>query len=217
MAATGIGQTAVHTTTLAAEGTARLADQQDAELIAAIAQGDTAALEQLYDRYAAIIHRLALRIVHNPELAEEIVQEVFLRAWRRSASFERERGRVAQWLFGIAHNLCIDELRRQRARPVAIYEDSETPFLQQLPDERTDVASTAAARENRSLLIDVLQQLPAEQRQAIELAYFGGLSHQEIAQRLDRPLGTIKTRVRLGLQKLKLMLSARGLQSSDAF
>ncbi len=217
MAATRIGQAAVHTTTLATEGTARPADQQDAELIAAIAQGDTAALEQLYDRYAAIIHRLALRIVHNPELAEEIVQEVFWRAWRRSASFERERGRVAQWLFGIAHNLCIDELRRQRARPVSIYEDGENPFLQQLPDERTDVAGAAAVREHRSLLTDALRQLPAEQRQAIELAYFGGLSHQEIAQRLDRPLGTIKTRVRLGLQKLKLALSARGLQSSDAF
>jgi len=195
----------------------RTQDQDDLALIASISQGDSRALEVLYDRYAAVIYRMALRIVKNPELAEEVVQEVFWRVWRRSGSFERERGRVAQWLFGVAHNLCIDELRRMRSRPVPVYEDTEHPLIQQLPDERTDVAGEVWHAEQRRVIADVLDQLPEAQRQAIELAYFGGLSHQEIAMRLNRPLGTIKTRVRLGLHKLKSLLTARGLQMGDAW
>lgn len=205
-------------TTTESPGTpARSDDQDDLALIAAIAQGDSQALEALYDRYAAVIYRMALRIVKNQELAEDVVQEVFWRVWRRSGSFERERGRVAQWLFGVAHNLCIDELRRMRSRPISVYEDTEHPLIQQLPDERTDVAGEVWHAEQRRVIADVLDQLPETQRQAIELAYFGGLSHQEIATRLNRPLGTVKTRVRLGLHKLKSLLSARGLQLGDAW
>lgn len=195
----------------------RIDEQDDLTLIAAISQGDSRALEALYDRYSAVVYRMALRIVKNQELAEDIVQEVFWRVWRRSSSFERERGRVAQWLFGVAHNLCIDELRRMRSRPISVYEDVEHPLIQQLPDERTDVASEAWQSEQRRVITDMLDQLPEAQRQAIEMAYFGGMSHQEIATKLNRPLGTIKTRVRLGLHKLKSLLSAKGLQSSDAW
>ncbi len=195
----------------------RIDEQDDLTLIAAISQGDSQALEALYDRYAAVVYRMALRIVKNQELAEDIVQEVFWRVWRRSSSFERGRGRVAQWLFGVAHNLCIDELRRMRSRPISVYEDVEHPLIQQLPDEHTDVASEAWQAEQRRMITDMLDQLPNAQRQAIEMAYFGGMSHQEIATRLNRPLGTIKTRVRLGLHKLKSLLSANGLQSSDAW
>lgn len=191
-------------------------DQQDQALIAAISMGDSRSLEALYDRYAAVVYRMALRIVRSQELAEDIVQEVFWRVWRRSGSFERDRGRVAQWLFGIAHNLCIDELRRIRSRPVSVYEDMEHPLIQLLPDERTDVAGAAWQSEQRRVIASALEQLPAAQRQAIELAYFRGMSHQEIALKLDRPLGTIKTRVRLGLHKLKSLLAPHGLQSSDA-
>lgn len=190
---------------------------QDLDLIAAIAAGDSAALEALYDRYSAVVYRLALRIVKDQELAADIVQEVFWRVWRRSGSFERDRGRVAQWLFGVAHNLCIDELRRQRSRPVSVYEDVEHPLIQLLPDDRADVVGAALETERRELIASALQHLPTEQRQAIELAYFGGLSHQEIATRLNRPLGTIKTRVRLGLHKLRSVLSTNGLRSSDCF
>ena len=189
----------------------------DIDLIAAIAEGDSRALELLYDRYAAVVYRLALRMLKSPEMAEDVVQEVFWRVWRRSASFERARGRVAQWLFGIAHNLCIDELRRLRARPTPVYEDVEHPLIQRLVDEHTDVPATAWATEQRRVIVEALHELPASQRQAIELAYFGGLSHQEIATRLQKPLGTIKTRVRLGLQKLSSLLAARGLQSIDAY
>lgn len=189
----------------------------DQALIEAVAAGDSQALEGLYDRYAAVVYRLALRMIKSPELAEEVVQEVFWRVWRRSASFERERGRVAQWLFGIAHNLCIDELRRMRARPRPVYEDVENPLFQQLADERVDVPGTVWAAERRRFIEDALHHLPKAQRQAIELAFFAGMSHQEIATSLDRPLGTVKTRVRLGLQKLNTLLAARGLQPGDAW
>lgn len=185
-------------------------------LIAAIAQGDSSALEVLYDRYSSIVYRMALRMLKNRELAEEVVQEVFWRVWRRSASFDVERGRVAQWLFGIAHNLCIDELRRMRARPMQVYEDVDHPVIQQLADDQIDVPEAAWAFEQRRVIRDALDHLPDTQREAVELAYFGGLSHQEIATKLNRPLGTIKTRVRLGLQKLGALLTARGLQSGDA-
>ena len=189
----------------------------DLALIAAIAAGDSQALEVLYDRYAPVVYRLALRMLKSPETAEDLVQEVFWRVWRRSGSFERERGRVAQWLFGIAHNLCIDELRRLRSRPTPVYEDVDHPIIQQLVDEQMDVPAAAWATEQRRVISEALHELPQAQRQAIELAYFGGMSHQEIATKLGRPLGTIKTRVRLGLQKLSGLLAARGLQSSLPF
>lgn len=195
----------------------KTAELDDNALIEAISMGDSQALEVLYNRYGAVIYRMALRIVKNSELAEDVVQEVFWRVWRRSSSFEKDRGRVAQWLFGVAHNLCIDELRRMRSRPVSVYEDVEHPLIQQLADDKIDIAETAWNSERRRVITDALSQLPESQRQAVEMAYFGGMSHQEIATKLDRPLGTIKTRVRLGLHKLKSLLSTRGLQSGDAW
>jgi len=206
-----------HAAVAAAPTTPRTDTPDDHVLITAIAAGDSSALEVLYDRYSPVVYRMALRILKNREQAEEVVQEVFWRVWRRSASFERDRGRVAQWLFGIAHNLCIDELRRMRARPAQVYEDVDHPVIQQLVDEQIDVPATAWASEQQRVIRDALDHLPSAQRQAVELAYFGGLSHQEIATRLNRPLGTIKTRVRLGLQKLGALLAARGLRAGDAF
>lgn len=187
----------------------------DQELVAAIAGGDSSALEALYDRYASAVFRVAFRILKNHEQAEEVVQEVFWRIWRRSSSFESERGRVAQWLFGITHNLCIDELRRMRARPHQVYEEVDSPLIRQLADQDSDVPARAWATEQRRVIGEALHTLPVSQRQAVELMYFGGLSHQEIANRLQHPLGTIKTRVRLGLQKLNSLLSAYGLQPGD--
>jgi len=188
----------------------------DQALLAAISAGDSSALEQLYDRYSSVVYRVALRMLKNRELAEDVVQEVFWRVWRRGASFTHERGRVTQWLFGIAHNLCIDELRRMRARPTSVYEDVDHPVIQQLIDEQTDIPAMAWTTEQRRVIVEAMSELPEAQRQAIALAYFGGLSHQEIATKLNRPLGTIKTRVRLGLHKLGGLLVARGLQASDA-
>lgn len=197
--------------------TAQPHDIDDQMLITAIAAGDSNGLEQLYERYASGVYRVALRMLKNRELAEDVVQEVFWRVWRRSASFANERGRVTQWLFGIAHNLCIDEMRRIRARPVPIYEDVEHQLIQQLIDEQTDVPAMAWTIEQRRVIAEAMRELPAAQRQAIALAYFGGMSHQEIATKLNRPLGTIKTRVRLGLHKLGGLLVARGLHAGDAW
>jgi RNA polymerase sigma-70 factor (ECF subfamily) len=195
-------------------GVIRFSEQVDDQvLISAIARGDSSALEVLYDRYSGVVYRMAMRILKNRELSEEIVQEVFWRVWRRSGSFDGERGRVAQWLFGIAHNLCIDELRRMRARPNQVYENVDHPVIQQLVDDRIDVPETAWAAEQQRTIMDAMRHLPTAQRQAIELAFFSGLSHQEIATKLNRPLGTIKTRVRLGLQKLGTLLSSQGLRS----
>lgn len=190
-------------------------DAEDQLTMNAIARGDSHALEVLYDRYSAVVFRLSFRMLKNREQSEEIVQEVFWRVWRRSASFERERGRVAQWIFGIAHNLCIDEMRRMRARPNPMYDNEENPIIPQLVDDHVDIPATAWANEQRRVIINALASLPSAQRQAIELAYFNGLSHQEIAEHLDRPLGTIKTRVRLGLQKLGSLLAFSGVQSTD--
>jgi RNA polymerase sigma-70 factor (ECF subfamily) len=104
-----------------------------------------------------------------------------------------------------------------RVRPTPVYEDADNPLIQRLADEQSDVPAAAWATEQRRVIAEALHELPLPQRQAIELAYFGGMSHQEIATRLQKPLGTVKTRVRLGLQKLSALLAARGLRASDAW
>ncbi|MBV9791399.1 MAG: sigma-70 family RNA polymerase sigma factor [Chloroflexi bacterium] len=181
----------------------------DQQLIERVARQDRQAFEQLYDRYAAAVFGLALRTLGDRQIAEEAVQEIFWRVWQRAASFDRSRT-FAPWLFGIAHNYCIDELRRRRARPQPVYEDDDHPVLSSIADT-TDVSERALQGEQQRIVADALQQLPNEQRQAIELAYFGGLTQQEIATRLGNPLGTIKTRMRLGLQKLRGILQDQGL------
>lgn len=179
----------------------------DTQLIEAVARGDRHAFETLYDRYSPAVFGLALKTLREREAAEEAVQEVFWRVWQRAKSFDPGRS-FAPWLFGIAHNYCIDELRRRRARPQPVYEDDEHPVLSSIA-EPTDVAEAALSSEQRRIVLGALQQLPVEQRQALELAYFGGLTQQEIATRLGNPLGTIKTRMRLGLQKLRSILQGQ--------
>lgn len=182
---------------------------RDEELIESVAEGNRRAFEQLYDRYAPLVFGLALKMLGNREVAEEAVQEIFWRVWQRAKSFERGRS-FAPWLFGIAHNYCIDELRRRRARPQPVYEDDEHPVLSSIADEG-DVSEAALQGEQRRIVINALRELPREQREALELAYFGGLTQQEIATRLGNPLGTIKTRMRLGLQKLRQILQGQEL------
>lgn len=200
------------TSTLPPE-TERVASDED--LLARIAEGDSSALATLYERYARVVYGLALRMLGNRELAEDLVQETFWRVWRRGSTFNHERGRVASWVLGIAHNLAIDELRRQRLRPIPVYEDDDQPVLHELEDEQVDVAAEALGGEQRRTLINALEHIPPEQREVIELAYFGGLSQREIAERLQNPIGTVKTRARLALQKLRDVLMAHGLRPED--
>jgi RNA polymerase sigma-70 factor (ECF subfamily) len=182
---------------------------QDEQLIAAVAHGDRRAFETIYDRYAPAVFGLALKMLRDREVAEEIVQEVFWRVWQRAGSFDCKRS-FAPWLFGIAHNACIDELRRQRMRPQSIRGDDEYSLLSMIPDD-TDVSELALHVEQRRSVAEALQQLPVEQRQALTLAYFGGLTQPEIAEQVEAPLGTVKTRIRLGLQKLRDMLQVQEL------
>lgn len=185
----------------------------DEALLARVAQGDSRALELLYDRYARVVYSAALRILGAAELAEDIVQETFWRVWRRGGTFQPGRGPAAAWIFGIAHNLSIDELRRQRARPRPVYDTDDRPVLRDREDEAGDVVASALERERRRLIGAALAQIPGDQREAIELAYFGGMSQTEIAERLGSPLGTIKTRIRLGLRKLRDLLTTQELQA----
>jgi RNA polymerase sigma-70 factor (ECF subfamily) len=187
----------------------------DQTLLARIANGDSQALDLLYERYARAVYSLAVRMVGAGEPAEDVVQETFWRVWRRSSTFQSQRGSVAGWIYGIAHNLSIDELRRQRTRPALVYDTEEQPVLRDLPDARQDVVASVEEQERRRLIAEALQQITAEQRQALELAYFGGLSQSQIAEQLHSPIGTVKTRIRLGLRKLREILTARNSSAED--
>ncbi|MCU0492616.1 MAG: sigma-70 family RNA polymerase sigma factor [Chloroflexaceae bacterium] len=189
--------------------------QSDETLMAMVATGDRLALEQLYDRYARTVYGLALRMLANAEHAEDVVQETFWRVWRRGATFQAGQGQFAGWLFGIAHNLCIDDLRRRRVRPTVVYEGQDPTLLHELPDGQQDVDTLTWQNEQRRLIVEALRDLPHDQRQVIELAYFSGLSQREIAEHLQDPLGTVKTRARLALQKLKHLLQAQGIGLED--
>ncbi len=180
-----------------------------------VVAGDSRALELLYDRYSRTVYGMALRMLSNAEQAEDVVQETFWRVWRRGATFQQGYGQFSSWLFGIAHNLCIDELRRQRSRPSPIYTEDAQQILHDIPDGQQDVDSLTWQTERRRLISDALRDLPSDQRQVIELAYFRGLSQREIAEQLQDPLGTVKTRIRLGLQKLKQFLHTQGIGQDD--
>jgi RNA polymerase sigma-70 factor (ECF subfamily) len=191
------------------------ATPDDQTLLAQVAEGDRSALELLYDRYARVVYGLALRLLGNAELAEDVVQETFWRVWRRSRTFQIGRGQVSSWIFGIAHNLSVDELRRQRSRPNQVYDTDAAPVLRDMEDTRMDVVGAALEQERSEIIASALRQIPNEQREAIELAYLAGLSQREIAERLHSPLGTVKTRIRLGLRKLRDVLLAQNIQVED--
>lgn len=191
-----------------------LIEASDAELIGLVAQGEARALEVLYDRYSSVVFSFAFRIVSDRELAEEVLQEAFFRAWQQGSNFSAGRGTFITWLLSITHNLAIDEIRRRRRRPMKA--DSEDPG--QVLDGQPDTGAGANVEEEvwlgalRDSMGQALAQLPQAQRQAIEMAYFQGLTQREIAEALGEPLGTIKTRMRLGLQKLKEALGSNGAQ-----
>lgn len=180
-----------------------LAQCDDVTLVAAVRQGDVQALEVLYNRYARPTFAFALRIVGDPLEAEELLQEAFLRVWQQADRFEHVRGSFPTWLLSITHNLAIDALRRRRRRPQRADLVDVTEILGGEADETVDLEEAASVAELRQRIQAALRALPEPQRQAIELAYFAGLSQREIAEALGEPLGTIKTRLRLGLQKLQ--------------
>ncbi|MCA9847403.1 MAG: sigma-70 family RNA polymerase sigma factor [Dehalococcoidia bacterium] len=172
----------------------------------ALGRGDIQALEQLYDRYSALVFSVSLRVLHDPQLAEDVVQEVFLRLWRQPASFDPGRGRFISWLMSVTRNRALDELRRvSRRNRSEDQEDDESNPLDAVAtsDRMDDPALGAELREQREAVRTAMTRLPPEQRRAIELAYFSGLTQAEISDVTGDPLGTVKTRIRLGMRKLR--------------
>ncbi len=175
----------------------------DDELVHRVRNGDTAALETLYSRYARVVYSFAIRIVGDAQTAEEILQEAFVRTWRQAETFKTVRGNFASWLLSITHNLAIDELRKRQRRPQRVDGADISETLYGLVDEATNVEEAAEASLLRERVAVAMATLPEAQRVAVELAFFNGLSQREIAAHLNEPLGTIKTRLRLGMNKLK--------------
>lgn len=178
----------------------KLVERERHELIQKIATGDQQALATLYDTTSRIVFGLVLRIVNDLSAAEEVTLEVFTQAWRQADRYDARRGTPSAWLLTIARSRAIDRLRstqqmRTRTEPLGTI---ETHAVDDAPPDQ------AAAEAERSRFVRAaLETLPPEQRDVIELAYYGGLSHSEIAERLDQPLGTVKTRTRLALMRLR--------------
>jgi RNA polymerase sigma-70 factor, ECF subfamily len=178
---------------------------EDESCLRRIASGDQAAAARLYDRHARALYSLILRILGNETEAEDALQDVFAQAFRQAARYDSHRGVVAAWLLTIARSRAIDRLRARRTRVEA--PTGERRALDEMPDAQPDAASTMLDEERSRLVREALGELPMLQRVAIELAYYEGLSHSEIAERLEQPLGTVKTRIRLGLLKLRDVLT----------
>jgi RNA polymerase sigma-70 factor (ECF subfamily) len=183
----------------------------DDVIMQAVVNGDQVAFTVLYDRYVDLVYSTCLRVLANPAAAEDTTQDVFVRLWRKPETFVAERGRFLSWLVSVSRNRAVDELRargrRRRREEMPTGDDTLLGSIPSAPDD--DPALTAQAREEQHLVRRALSGLPADQRRALELAYFGGLTQQEIAVRLHEPLGTVKTRIRLGMQKLRRALQDR--------
>ena len=170
----------------------------------AIAARDEAALAQLYDRYRVIVFGLLMRISNNLEEAEDVLQEVFLQVWRKADDFDEVRGRPFTWLVTVGRSRGIDRLRALASRE-RVAEAGAREVLEEISDAATD----AFKSEQRGLVNRALAQLPDEQKRPLMLAYFDGLTQSEIATRLGAPLGTVKTRMRTGLMRLRELLAGK--------
>lgn len=208
-----IGEEPARVSLSAGEITLTGQDFEDAELVALIAGGDAQALGVIYDRYQRAVYSLCARVTRDQGAAEELTQEVFVRLWKSAASFEPGRGRVSAWLLRIAHNLALNEVRRRGSRPVIAYEadwEVESGGVAD-PDEQDDPVMAIWLRERALIIRRALGGLPAPQRRAIELAFFDGLTQAEIAAATGEPLGTIKSRIRIGMGRMRELLLAAGL------
>lgn len=182
---------------------ATVADDADRAVLERIARGELGALDDLYERYKTMSYSIAYRITNDATLAEDVVQEAFLGAWRNAARYIEGRGSVKTWLLSIVHHRAIDAVRRRRATVELPERDEAPPQALRLPDVWAEVSATLDADEVRA----ALGALTDVQREAIELGYFGGLTQVEIAEKTGAPLGTVKSRMRLGLLAMRKVLS----------
>jgi RNA polymerase sigma-70 factor, ECF subfamily len=187
-----------------------LSSLADEELMTLVARGEARAFETVYDRHCGAAFSLAYRMCGSRALAEDVAQEAFLSIWRSGGRYDRARGSVRTWVLGIVHNRAIDALRRSvvHDRRRASDEGIEERFEAR---ERTEIE--AARREEAKEIRGMLEALPEDQSRVIELAYFGGFTHSEIAEMLGAPIGTVKGRMRLGLEKLRGQLAPQGATS----
>ena len=189
-------------------------DLSDEALLNAIANGAVWAMESLYQRYSRILYSLAYRLVADHQVAEDLVQDAFLAIWRRSTSYSPQTGAARSWLISILHHRAIDHLRRVRRRSTlqeAPLEELELNETTAFPDVWEDVWRSVKSSQVRAALM----KIPAEQRLVIELAYFQGWTHTEIAEGVQIPLGTVKARLRLGLIHLKHALAQMGMDETS--
>jgi RNA polymerase sigma-70 factor, ECF subfamily len=177
----------------------------DTALLRLMARANSEALSELYDRYARLVYGLALQSSGEAAAAEEITQDTFLRAWENAASYQPEKGKVSTWLVSIARYRAIDLLRKKQARRENKHLSLEEMPTFALPDDE-NVEDEVDLRSRQRLVRLALAQLPEDQREALGLAYFRGMTHAQIAAALKQPLGTVKTRIRLGMQKLRQSL-----------
>ena len=176
----------------------------DEVLTARVARGDAGALEALYDRHSSTVLGLVLKIVGDRAAAEDVLQETFWRVWKSADTYQSQRGSFASWLFRIARNLAIDVYRRGTVRPQVILDGNDAASaLDQTPDPAPDVVEQAQSALESKQIRSAMSSLSGVQRQVIELAYFYGMTRQEIAEVTGEALGTIHTRARLALQKLR--------------
>jgi RNA polymerase sigma-70 factor (ECF subfamily) len=180
-----------------------------AGLVEQMAQGRQDALARLYDETSSMLNGLLLRILERPEDAEEVLLDVYMKAWKYAGRYSDKRGSPQAWLMIMARNAAIDRIRQKRAQPKTLaFEPESTPepeSAEASPEEQT------ADRERRRKVQIVLMELPPEQREVVELAFFGGLTHAELAKRLREPLGTIKSRIRMGLLRLRGLIEEPGI------
>jgi RNA polymerase sigma factor (sigma-70 family) len=181
-----------------------LAHLSDEALLALASRADESALGELYDRYGRVAYGLALRIVRDRALAEDAVQEAFLAVWRSAGSFLAEQGKPSTWILTLVHRRAVDLVRREERRRAEPLADVAQPT-----GETTD--EEAWLRAQRQVVQEALRKLPSDQREAIELAYYGGFTQSELAERLGQPLGTIKSRMFTGLRRLRELLADAGL------
>lgn len=175
------------------------ATTSDLALVTAIRSGDQGAMAALYDRFSSIVYAVALRVLQDTGAAEDVLQDIFMQLWRNPAAFDASRGNMASWLAVIARHRAIDALRRRRPQ-----DDIEDVIVSVEPNLAVEADRSRAMDKVRG----ALQTMPAPQRSALEMAYFEGLTHSEIAARTGEPLGTIKTRIRTGLLSLRKVLAA---------
>jgi RNA polymerase sigma factor (sigma-70 family) len=179
----------------------------DEALLALVSRSDDDALAALYDRYGRVAYGLALRVLRDPALAEDAVQEGFLAVWRSSDRFLAERAKPSTWILTLVHRRAVDLVRREERRRGEPLESAPDPAGRATDEE-------VGLRSRRRIVQEALRQLPADQREALELAYYGGFTQSELAERLGQPLGTIKSRMFSGLRRLRDLLADAGFDSA---